>query len=64
MRCFAAFVAGAALIAALPAFAQMGAPGERPTSMPAAPGPLAAKYKADADKILQAAMSDNDGYVN
>jgi Zn-dependent M28 family amino/carboxypeptidase len=64
MRCFAAFVAGAALIAALPAFAQMGAPGERPTSMPAAPGPLAAKYKADADKILQAAMSDNDGYAD
>jgi hypothetical protein len=62
MRCFAAFVAGAALIATQPVYAQMGAPGERPTSMPAAPGPLAAKYKADADRILQAAMADNDGY--
>ena len=26
-------------------------------------GPLAAKYKADADKILQAAETDEDGYA-
>ena len=43
--------------------AQMGAPGERPASMPAAAGPLAAKYKADAEKIVQAAMADTDGYA-
>ncbi len=43
--------------------AQMGAPGERPNTMPAVAGPLAAKYKADADRILQAAMADNDGYA-
>ncbi len=31
--------------------------------MSAQPGPLAAKYKADADKIIAAAMADNDGYA-
>ena len=41
----------------------MGAPGERPAALPAVAGPLAAKYKADADKILTAAMADNDGYA-
>ncbi len=32
--------------------------------MSAVPGPLAAKYKSDADKILQAAMADDDGYAH
>jgi len=63
MKCFAALVTSAALIAAQPMFAQMGAPGTAPAGMPAVAGPLAAKYKADADKILQAAMADNDGYT-
>ncbi len=64
MKRFAAFVTGAAMIATQPVFAQMGAPGERPTTMPAVAGPLAAKYKADADRILQAAMADDDGYAH
>ena len=63
MKRFAAFVSVAALMAAQTGFAQMGAPGERIPSMAAAPGPLAAKYKADADKIIAAAMADNDGYA-
>ena len=37
--------------------------GTERAGMPAVAGPLAAKYKADADKILQAAMADNDGYA-
>jgi Zn-dependent M28 family amino/carboxypeptidase len=48
---------------ALPAGAQMQMPGEQPAGMPAVPGPLAAKYKADADKILAAAMADEEGYA-
>ncbi|HEY4358446.1 MAG TPA: M20/M25/M40 family metallo-hydrolase [Acidobacteriaceae bacterium] len=64
MKRLGALVTLLALTAAHPfATAQMGAPGERPTTMPAIPGPLAAKYKADADRILRAAMSDNDGYA-
>ncbi|WP_128912533.1 M20/M25/M40 family metallo-hydrolase [Granulicella sibirica] len=52
-----------AIFGAVPVLAQMGAPGEQPTGMPAVAGPLAAKYKADADRILAAAMADNDGYA-
>ena len=63
MKRFAAFVTGVSLLAAQAGFAQMGAPGERPVALSAVPGPLAAKYKADADKILAAAMADNDGYA-
>jgi hypothetical protein len=63
MKRFAAFVTGVSLLAAQAGLAQMGAPGERPASLPAAPGPLAAKYKADADRIIAAAMADNDGYA-
>ncbi len=44
--------------------AQMGAPGERPAGTPAVAGPLAAKYKATADKIIAAALQDNDGYAD
>ncbi len=44
--------------------AQVGAPGgERAPVKPAVAGPLAAKYKADADKILQAASADTEGYA-
>ena len=50
-----------AITAAAPA--QMGPPGARETGMPAVPGPLAAKYKTDADKLIQAAMADTDGYA-
>jgi len=63
MKCFAALLTWAALIATQPAIAQMGAPGTERPGMPAVAGPLAAKYKADADKILQAAIADNDGYA-
>jgi Peptidase family M28/PA domain len=64
MRRFAAVVTGAALFAALPGFAQFNAPDTPPLpSMPAVAGPLAAKYKADADKILKASETDDDGYV-
>ena len=63
MKRLATLTTCAALIAAQSGLAQMGAPGERPTALSAVPGPLAAKYKTDADKILQAAMTDNDGYV-
>src|SRR6266700_6872468 len=63
MKRFAALLTGAALIATQPVFAQMGAPGTQPAGMPAVAGPLAAKYKADADKILQAAETDDDGYA-
>ena len=63
MNRFMSFAATAALLAILPAGAQMQMPGEQSAGMPAAPGPLAAKYKTDADKILAAAMADNDGYA-
>jgi len=63
MKCFAIVITSAALLATQAGFAQMGAPGERSASMSAVSGPLAAKYKADADKILAAAMADNDGYA-
>ena len=63
MRYFAVLAMGA-LFAAQPVVAQMGAPGERvPAGMTGVPGPLTAKYQADADKILTAAMADNDGYA-
>src|ERR1700735_4250777 len=64
MRCFAAALTGAALLFAQPGFAQMVSPEapEQPT-MPAVAGPLAAKYKADADRILTAAETDQDGYA-
>lgn len=63
MKRFAALMTGAALMVTQPMFSQMGAPGERTPGMPAVAGPLAAKYKADADRILQAAMADEDGYA-
>jgi Peptidase family M28/PA domain len=63
MKRFVSLVTGAALMTAQMSLAQMGAPGERIPAMPAVPGPLGAKYKADADRIIAAAMADNDGYV-
>ncbi len=63
MKCLTALITGAALLAAQPLFSQMGAPGERTPALPAVAGPLAAKYKADADRILAAAATDNDGYA-
>ena len=64
MRGFAAVLMGAALCVAQPGVAQMGAPDAGPTpGMPGVAGPLSAKYRADADKILQAAESDEDGYA-
>src|SRR5580765_2228637 len=63
MKRFAAVVTAAALMTTQADVAQMGAPGERSAMLSASPGPLAAKYKADADRIIAAAMADNDGYA-
>src|ERR1700733_14049024 len=64
MKRFATLLMGAALLAAQTGFAQMGSPDARPVpGMPGVAGPLAAKYKADADRILKAAESDEDGYA-
>jgi hypothetical protein len=64
MRGVAAFGIGAALLFGQVGLAQMGTPDmPPPASMPAVSGPLAAKYKADADRILQASETDDDGYV-
>jgi hypothetical protein len=63
MKCSASILLVAACILAQPVFAQMGAPGTERAGTPGVAGPLAAKYKADADKILTAAMADNDGYA-
>jgi hypothetical protein len=64
MNRFATLVTGAALLAAQSAFAQMGPPDARPVpGMPGVAGPLAAKYGADAARILKAAESDEDGYA-
>jgi hypothetical protein len=64
MNRFATFLTGAALLAAQPVFAQMGSPDARPVpGMPGVAGPLAAKYGADAARILKAAETDEDGYA-
>ena len=63
MNRFAALFAGATFIAVQSLTAQMGAPIDRATTFPPVAGPLSAKYKADADRIIQAAMADNDGYA-
>src|SRR5258707_6834582 len=64
MKGFAVALMGAALCVAQPMLAQMGAPdGKQEAGMPGVAGPLAAKYKADADRILQAAETDEDGYA-
>ena len=64
MRGFAVVLMGAALCIAQPVFGQMGAPdAKQEAGMPGVAGPLAAKYKADADRILQAAETDEDGYT-
>jgi Peptidase family M28/PA domain len=64
MNRFATLLTGVALVAAQSAFAQMGAPDARPVpGMPGVAGPLAAKYGADAARILKAAETDEDGYA-
>ena len=64
MNRFATLLTGAALLAAQSALAQMGSPDAKPEpGMQGVAGPLAAKYRADADKILQAAETDEDGYA-
>jgi len=64
MNRFATLLTGAALLAAQGVFAQIGSPDAPPApGLPAMAGPLAAKYKTDADRILQAAADDNDGYA-
>jgi hypothetical protein len=64
MKGFAVVLMGALLCVGAEGLAQMGAPGARPApSLPGVPGPLAAKYGADAAKILQASETDEDGYT-
>jgi hypothetical protein len=64
MKGFVVVLIGAVLCVAQPVFAQMGMPDVKPVpGMQGVAGPLAAKYKADADKILQAAETDEDGYA-
>src|SRR5215470_9607182 len=64
MRRFSAVWMGVVLCVVQPVFAQMGAPdAPRVPGMQGVAGPLAAKYKADADRILQAAETDEDGYA-
>jgi Peptidase family M28 len=64
MNCFATLLTGAALLAAQTVFAQIGSPDAPPApGLPAVAGPLAATYKTDTDRILQAAAADNDGYA-
>src|ERR1700748_82781 len=64
MRAFAGLLMGALLCVVQTGFAQMGAPGAPPIpGMPGVAGPLATKYGADASRILQAAKTDDDGYV-
>ncbi len=48
----------AAAVCSLPIAAQFGG-----TPQPAAAGPITTKYQGDADKILGAAATDNDGYT-
>jgi len=55
------FVAGCMALA-VSAVGQM--PGAPAVSIPGVAGPLAAKYKADADRILKAAATDTDGYAD
>jgi hypothetical protein len=63
MNRLATLLMGAALLAAQPVFAQMGSPDAPPQQgMPGVAGPLAAKYGADAARILKAAETDDDGY--
>jgi hypothetical protein len=64
MKGFAVVLMGALLCVGSEGLAQMGAPDGRPTpSLPGVAGPLAAKYGADAAKILQASETDGDGYA-
>ena len=62
MNRLATFLLMGALGAGQPLVGQMSV-GEPPAGMPAVAGPLAAKYKMDADRILKAAMADEDGYA-
>ena len=64
MKGFAVLMMGAVLCIGQTGFAQMGAPGAQPApGMPGVAGPLAAKYGADAAKILQAGETNEDGYT-
>jgi hypothetical protein len=66
MNRFAVMLMGAAAmaVATQPMVGQMGAPGERPApGLPGVAGPLAAKYQADVNRILQASETDDDGYT-
>ncbi len=64
MRGFAAVLMGVALFSPSLGSAQIATSGAPAMpSLPAAAGPLAAKYKVVADRILQANATDDDGYV-
>jgi hypothetical protein len=58
---FTRLLAGAVVLVATTLHAQMSEVAPKP-GVPGVPGPLAAKYKATADKIIAAGMADDDGY--
>ena len=58
-----ALMAGLMWVMAQQVLGQMGTPGQEPVVLQGQAGPLAAKYGADADRILKAGMTDDDGYV-
>lgn len=61
---FASFVIVSALFITQAALAQVSASAAPPVGgMPAVAGPLSAKYKADAARLLKAAANDEDGYT-
>jgi Zn-dependent M28 family amino/carboxypeptidase len=64
MKGFATSLMMASLCCVSTGFAQMGSPdAPPPPATPGIAGPLAAKYKTDADRILKASETDDDGYV-
>src|SRR5215469_9719026 len=64
MRTLAVALMAAVLSVAHRVFAQMGSPdAPPPPGLPGVAGPLAAKYGADAARILKAAETDEDGYA-
>jgi Zn-dependent M28 family amino/carboxypeptidase len=63
MNRLALLFACAVLLIAHAASAQMGAPGVPEPALSAVRGPLAEKYGPQAERILDAAMKDKDGYA-
>jgi len=61
---FGLLLSGITLLVAQPVWAQMGDPNApAQVGLPGVAGPLAAKYKVDADRLLKAAETDPSGYA-